>query len=169
MIVRRKVNRVSLLKTLEFSGYRLDEEVLIVRHATQKARVRREKGIPTLPEIMATECLLEVYQGYQQSGRFKHATQIVSCYSRGATPVQTVFYGVFDVLGNYPATEGALIAGQDWLVRRYHNPHFEYYCLRPQVAETDLSDQCLINWGGDYRRWIQPLKSPGRVSDKDIA
>jgi len=99
--------------------------------------------------------LLELYQSYQGRPLFHNAKQIVSFY--GLSGNRACFYGVYQVLGHRPASEGPVVGAfppADW--RRAD--HY-FYDLERDKRFEELRDRLIIDWGKGARSWVQKLSS----------
>jgi hypothetical protein len=141
---KRSIRRFDLgvIQILELAGFQPKPRCRFLRH--------QDRRYP-LDELRRNEWF-ELYQSYQSKPVFHHVDQLVSFY--GLSGTRAAFYGVFDVLGEKPASEGPGLADCPWS-EEWKLKSQSYYDLKRDKRFDDLRDRLVINWGPGTRSWVQ--------------
>lgn len=148
---------LGILQVLAAVGFTPTAKCYFVRH--------QDKRYPV--EDVGPRLWLEHYQEYQSRSRFHNADQLVSFY--GLTGTRAGFFGIYNVRGHRPASEGRIVPECPWSTV-WREPATVFYDLERDKRFDDLRDRIIIDWGTAYRTWVQKasnkpvleVQEPGR-------
>jgi hypothetical protein len=139
---------LGVIDILKLAGLTLTPHCRFVRH--------QDDGYPV--EELRRRDWLELYQSYQGRPIFHKVNQFVSFY--GLPGTRAAFYGVYKVLGHWPAPEGTVIAECPWFEKWQQEARF-FYDLECDSRFDELRDRLVIDWGRATRSWVQkPTNKP---------
>jgi len=135
---------IGLIDILKLAGFDSSLSTRLVRHQDRRyplAEFRRRGW-------------LELYQSYQSKPKFHGVDQIVSFY--GLPGARAAFYGVYNVRGHRPASDGLTLVDCDWSQRWNQESKF-FYDLECDSRFDDFRDRVIIDWGAGALAWVQRL------------